>query len=232
MHNNKLTGLHLWLRWVLANSLGEMIGLGLTLASIYASFTWLGEGQNISAILAGTGLMVATGAIEGTILGLAQWTAMHTYFPTIRLRAWVLATLAGALVAWAFGSLPSTLMSLNAKAANTPSKAQEPETWLMLLLAAGMGAVLGLVLSFFQWLVLRRHVPQAWTWLPANSLAWLAGMPIVFWAIGLIQEGMQLLLAILALAACLIATGAVVGAIHGVFLVRLYRLQGNAAGNA
>jgi hypothetical protein len=221
----KLSTTRLWQRWILANALGEMIGIGLTFGSIYASYAWLGEGQNTAAILGSTLLMVATGAIEGTILGLAQWTAMCFHFPAIQRRSWVLATLAGALVAWAFGSLPSTLMSLNAEAAQTSSPSQEPETWLMLLLAAGMGAILGIVLSFFQWLVLRRHVSQAWTWLPANSLAWLTGMPIIFWAIGVIQEGMQPLPAILTLVGCLFATGAVVGAIHGGFLVHFYRLQ-------
>jgi len=220
------TAMRLWLRWVIANALGEMIGLGLTLVSMHASFVWLGEGQVTAAILTSTLLMVATGAMEGTILGLAQWSAMRWHFPTIRRCSWLLATLIGALVAWSFGSLPSTLMSLNAEASQASSPAQEPETWLMLLLAAGMGAVLGLVLSFFQWLVLRHTAPQAWTWLPANSLAWLVGMPIVFWGIGLIQEGMQPLPAVVTLAACLLVTGAVVGAIHGAFLVRLYRLQG------
>jgi hypothetical protein len=39
-------------------------------------------------------------------------------------------------------------------------------------LAAGMGLILGTILGVPQWLALRRHVPKAGWWVPANALAW------------------------------------------------------------
>lgn len=58
-------------------------------------------------------------------------------------------------------------------------------------------------------------------WIAANMLAWLAAMPIIFWAIDAAQKGQPILQAVLLLAAALLITGAVVGAIHGAFLARL-----------
>jgi peptidoglycan/LPS O-acetylase OafA/YrhL len=84
-----------------------------------------------------------------------------------------------------------------------------------------MGAVAGAVLSFAQWLALRKKVARAGWWIPANMLAWLAGMPIIFWGIDAAQKSQPLWQATLLLTGILVLTGAVVGALHGVVLVRL-----------
>jgi hypothetical protein len=52
-------------------------------------------------------------------------------------------------------------------------------------------------------------------------LAWLAGMPILFWGIDAAQKGQPLFESVLLMAGVLLLAGAVVGAVHGVFLVRL-----------
>jgi hypothetical protein len=209
----------LWLRWVTANAFGEMLGLGMTFGVVVLVFSQLGAQQNVGIVLVSFLFAVASGAIEATLVGLGQWWAMHPWFPTITRRAWWLATLAGALLAYVLGYLPSTLMSLGEQTSQTT--AVEPPQWVVLLLAAGMGAVAGAVLSFAQWLALRKKVARAGWWIPANMLAWLAGMPIIFWGIDATQKGQPLWQATLLLTGILFLTGAVVGAIHGVVLVRL-----------
>jgi hypothetical protein len=52
-------------------------------------------------------------------------------------------------------------------------------------------------------------------------LAWLIGMPIIFWGIDAAQKGQPLLQAVLLLGGILFLTGAVIGAIHGAFLISL-----------
>ncbi len=209
----------LWLRWVAANALGEMVGLGATTAVIAVAFSGLEEQAGVGGVLLLFLLAVASGAIEATVVGLAQWWAMRPWFPAITRRAWWLATLVGALVAYVLGYLPSTLMSLGSDASQ--SQVTEPPQWVVLLLAVGMGAVAGAVLSFAQWRALRTKVPRAGWWVPANMLAWSAGMPIIFWGIDASQKGQPLAQMILLLASCLLLSGAVVGGIHGVVLVRL-----------
>jgi hypothetical protein len=86
-----------------------------------------------------------------------------------------------------------------------------------------MGVVGGVVLSFAQWLVLRKAVNGASIWIPANMLAWLVGMPVIFWGIDNIQKLSNLSAIILSMAVVLLMTGLVVGAINGTFLVRIVR---------
>jgi hypothetical protein len=52
-------------------------------------------------------------------------------------------------------------------------------------------------------------------------LAWLAGMPLIFWGIDVAQKMALLWQSALVVALFLLAAGMVVGAIHGAFLVRL-----------
>ena len=215
----------LWLRWVAANGLGEMFGLGLTFAVGAVILSSLENQRSVFVILISFLVAVASGAIEATLVGLAQWWAMHPWFSTITPGGWWLATLIGALVAYVMGYLPSSLISLGEGASQIPASAAEPEQWLVLLLAAGLGAAGGAVLSFAQWLVLRHKVRGASIWIPANMLAWMVGMPLIFWGIDTAQKlgGMSWL--ILFMAGVLLLTGLVVGAIHGAFLVRLAKFE-------
>ena len=100
----------------------------------------------------------------------------------------------------------------------------------MLLMAAAMGLVLGVILGLPQWRVLRRQVGKAWVWLPANSAAWALGMPIIFAAVDLAYRAGTTWGAVLVMALALALTGAAVGAVHGLALVWLAsRAQANAS---
>ena len=223
-----MTKNQLWSRWILANALSEMTGLGLTFAITGLFFSSIGEQNTSASILLSFTVAVLSGAVEATFVGLAQWWAMHPWFPSIERFAWWRGTLIGALIAYVMGYLPSTLMSMGEatalrQAQDTASNAPvaEPAQWVVLLLAAGMGAIGGVVLSFAQWLAMRGKVKRAGLWIPANMLAWLFGMPIIFWGIDLAFKMSALWQSVLVMAGTLFVAGAVVGAIHGLFLLRL-----------
>jgi hypothetical protein len=215
----------LWLRWVAANALGETLGLGGTFAVGALALSWLGNRPGAMIVIVSFFIAVLSGVIEATIVGLAQWWAMHPWFPAINRRAWWSATLVGALVAYVLGYLPSTIMNLGEQVAQVqPAAAQpqaEPAQWIVLLLAAGMGMVAGAVLSFAQWQALRKKVASAGWWIPANMLAWMAGMPLIFLGIDAAQKGQPIWQVMLLMVAVLFLAGAVVGGIHGLFLVKL-----------
>ncbi|MGD2158205.1 MAG: hypothetical protein PVG32_15115 [Anaerolineales bacterium] len=213
----------LWLRWVVANAIGEMIGLGTTFGVGYLLFNQIGEPEGWVAVLGFGSLLVASGAIEGIVVGLAQWIAIRRTPLNITRRSWVVATFLGALVAWFFGSIPSTLMSLSTDSGNVSP--QEPEHMLVIILAGGMGAIAGVILAIPQWRVLHRTVSKAWLWLPANSAAWFLGMPIIFTTVDLIEKAQGVLQSVTLFAMSLLITGAVVGAVHGAVLVRLVALR-------
>ena len=210
----------LWLRWIGANAFGELFGLGLTFIITGFAFSKLDNQQSMTGILLSFVFAVTSGAVEATILGLAQWWAMHPSFPTIERFAWWRGTLIGALIAYVLGYLPSTLMSMGEATAQSAPMVEPPQ-WIVLLLAAGLGAVGGAVLSFAQWLAMRGKVKRAGLWLPANMLAWFFGMPVIFWGIDLAFKMSALWQSVLLMAGTLLLAGAVVGAIHGRFLVSL-----------
>jgi hypothetical protein len=215
MNNNRNI---LWLRWTVANGLAELVGLGLTFVIIGLLISRVDTGR-ITGILLAFGMTILSGAIEATIVGLVQSWIMQPWFPAIGCFAWWRGTLIGALLGYVLGYLPSTLMSMGET--STQAVQAEPPQWVTLLLAAGLGAAAGAVLSFAQWLVLRRKVRRAGLWIPANMLAWACGMPIIFWGMDLAFKQSQVWQSVLVVGGAILVAGLVVGAIHGRFLVKL-----------
>ena len=213
----------LWRRWVAANALAEAVGLGLTLGLTGLVIGRLESVGGAAGVALAFAAAVLSGVIEATIVGLAQWWAMHPWLPQITRRAWWLATLAGALLAYVLGYLPSTIINLMQASDAAAAPLSEPPQAVVLLLAAGLGAVAGAVLSFAQYFALRGRVAHAGRWIPANMLAWAVGMPLVFWAIDLAFKLTVRWQAIALMVVALLLMGAVVGAIHGAVLVRMVR---------
>lgn len=74
-----------------------------------------------------------------------------------------------------------------------------------------------------QWLVLRRHVPRAGLWVPANAIGWSLGVGTSILCASLVSETMPLRAAALIGLASGVAMGVVVGGVTGWALVRLLR---------
>ena len=210
-----------WLRWVLANALGEAVGLSAVLLVGFgvlgprlAGLT--GAWPAVIGLVAG----VLLGIFEGIVVGAAQGIVLRARLPRLALRTWIVATVIGAMVAWGLGMLPSTLMGAGQATNGGAATAEMPEA-LTYGMAAGMGLVAGIVLALPQWLVLRQHARRAGWWLPMNGLAWLCGMPIVFLGMGSIPAGANVWQALPIVVAATAAAGAVVGAINGLVLVKV-----------
>ena len=212
-----------WWRWVAANALGELIGLGGVAGAGYLVIVLFGEPKGI---IQGIGLalfFVFAGSFEGYVLGHAQGKVLTLQIPA--LDGWVKGTVVGAVVAWALGMTPSTIMNLVQP--RSPEPLPVLTTGLRMALAAGLGLVTGPLLAFFQWRVLRIYVAKAFWWLPANALAWAFGMPVIFAGVHVVAATPDKALAALAAAVTIAAAGAVVGAIHGAVLMWLCRGEVN-----
>jgi hypothetical protein len=215
------SSLPLYLRWIGANALGELLGLGATFAIGIGLFSGLADSPHLLPVLLTAVLMAASGIIEGSIVGWLQWNVLRHPLPQITRRSWILATIYGAVIAWGLGAIPMTIASLNSPA--DAAAMQEPDPGFMLLMEVLMGLAAGLILAFVQWRVLRRAVHKAWVWLPANSLAWGVGMPLIFSAVDQAQASSSLAGAVVIFALHLLLTGALAGAIHGLALIWLSR---------
>jgi len=208
-------------RWILANALGELVGLGSVAAVGFIIFQRAAEPANTAQALAFAAVFILLGAFEGAIVGVAQRQVLRTLLPSVR--GWVLATVVGAMVAWAAGMVPSTVISVvHQGVAAAPGPPAEPPIFVVLLLAAGLGAVAGPILAAFQWLSLRRAVSgRAWLWLPANAAAWAMGMPVIFLGAQANEVASSAVGIAASVAFAIFVAGAVVGAVHGRVLLLL-----------
>ncbi len=209
----------LWFQWILANAVGETVGLGGTL--LIGGLLFLNAQKTMGDVAAAALAVLAGTFIEGIVVGTAQWLVLHRPLKSIRWRVWVLATAIGAFVAWTLGMIPSTFM-LASPDTGAATSAQMSDL-MVYALAAVMGFVLGSILGVPQWLVLRRHLPKAGWWVLANALAWMVGMVVVFVGTSFIPpEGITISVALMLLL-FLFAAGAAVGAVHGLVLIWLLR---------
>jgi hypothetical protein len=79
-------------------------------------------------------------------------------------------------------------------------------------------------------LVLRRYAGRAGLWVLANALAWAVGMPVVFLGAGAVPHETSAAVAITIVGLTCLGAGILVGAVHGLFLIRLLPAPAAAAG--
>ena len=213
-------------RWIVANAMAEGIGLGGTLLIAHFVIGSLDAARpGTAGILLGALLAVAMGTVlEGSLVGWAQAQVLARRTPRVTLGIWTLATSIGAALAWVLGMLPSTLAGMMLQAPSEPlmpAAPVGPPLWMMLLFAAVLGLLLGPVLAFPQWRVLRRFAPDAARWFQANAAAWAVGMVLVVAGMHLIAWTGSVAGIVAGVAVTCTLTGAVVGAIHGRVLRRM-----------
>ena len=222
----------LWRRWIVANMVGEITGFGGAVVVGAGVVTVLGRLSGAAQLGATALAVVAAGVVEGSCLGFAQWVALRPSLPAIRRRAWLLATVAGAVIAWGAGMAIGTRLGDAAGDAVGDPASGAPALALMVLSGAGVGALAGMILAVPQWLVLRRAVSHARWWVPAHALAWTMGMLAAFAGMALIDERTPVPLTAAIGSASGLAMGALVAAITGMVLVRLVAAPGVPRGRA
>jgi hypothetical protein len=210
--NNSLI---LWEKWVLANTIAAIIGL-----SIIAAINPQGSivGNSLLGNFNMDGFLLLAGVLGGVILGFVQWLALRRYIQNPIW--WVLATTIGVLLGWVIILVVSIVMAFAyAYGMN------EMNPTMLYKGVAYVGAVVGAVLGFAQWLVLKVYVrcdiSQAAWWMVANALAWSLGLLIAFVGTGIKKIdvfGSHTALIGLATGATM---GVVIGGITGIALVWL-----------
>jgi hypothetical protein len=203
-------GMAFWRRWVLAATLGELVGFGLASGVGMALGGQIDQLQGGVALAAALGVIVLVAGVEGTAFGTAQWLVLRQVLPALSWHAWIAGTVAGGAAAWGIGMLAGTSIDPSGL---TPA----------LLIPTGIMFVLGLgaLLGVGQWLVLRRHVPHAGWWIAANSAAWFGGLLVSFGSMALISDSTPIGLVLVIGAVTGLLMGAVTSALTGVILVWL-----------
>jgi len=192
-----------WRRWWLFTTAAEFVGFAMP--ALTGLVAWRLGLPPIPFYIS----MTAAGAAEGALLGAGQRRALDPVIPVSA--KWTIRTAAAAAGAWAIGMLPNTLIDLSVP------------IWLALALSAPLAPVLLFSIGFAQWTLLRRHVPGAWRWIPANGVAWLIALPPTFIAPALLPADAAVQVYVVSWLAAGLVMAAIVAAITGLAVVLLLR---------
>jgi hypothetical protein len=145
-----------FIRWTVTVAVAETVGFiaPAFVGTITTDLPWY----------AGLPALLAAGAVEGAILGLAQAIALRDALPGLRVRRWVMLTAGAAVAAYVLG----TAVALAATESG----------WARVVVPALCGALLLSSIGGAQWLELRHHVARATSWIPATAAAWLLALGV------------------------------------------------------
>jgi len=199
--------LKLWERWVIANTIAQIIGWFL--AAYVSQAIDKFDNQDTYQVL------LLLGTLEGLLLGFAQYLVLRRYIR--KASYWILFTTVGVLVSWFMGLTVSAVIGLF-YAANLHQKITTLINEVALL-----GAAIGTVIGCAQWLILKTTSKQAIWWVFTNALAFSLGLVIAFIAAGIdLSPGLNIHTSLIA-----VATGGVMGivisSITGIVLVWLLK---------
>jgi hypothetical protein len=159
-------------------------------------------------------LTLLAGACEGLAVGFAQALVLERVLADLSRREWMVATAWGAVLAYALAAIWNLMLNVT----------NGVFTVAVIIAGIFIGIAFLLAMGTTQWLVLRKHVPRAGWWIPANALAWPAGVAMPFITIALVPDGSPIAFHIIAGVVGGVLMGFFVGALTGAALVWL--LQG------
>jgi hypothetical protein len=145
-------GWRLWLAWMLTSTIGVAAVFALTSAVAMLAGAVLGGGAEDE---------VPFVPFVGLSFGIMQWLVLRRHIP--QAGWWVLASTAGWIAG--FGVLAVVFKVVEGVAPGTI----EPKVF-----AAVFFVAVGIAIGMLQWLVLRRHAPQAGWWVLASIVGWAA----------------------------------------------------------
>ena len=141
--------------------------------------------------------------LAGFLIGLAQWTVLRNYL--VQSSDWILAAGTSWAVGYALGLLLINTLS------NTP-------------LGGILGfAIFGAVIAAVQWPLLRREIPNIWSWILANVLGWTAGSYFSLVALNIFFSNQPTINPVVGTSFVAVVTGLIAGAITGLALVWIVR---------
>lgn len=197
--------LKLWERWVLASTIAQI--LGWIVIAYFSQATNEFNNENTYKVL------LLVGTVEGFLLGFAQWLVLRSYIR--RASFWIFFTLVGALLSWFMGLTVSVVIGLFYLA-----NLHQTITTLVKEIAL-LGAAIGTVIGYAQWLILKIANKKAIWWVSANALAWSLGLVVAFLGAGINKSSGFKIHPTLVTVATGAVMGIVISSITGLVLVWL-----------
>ena len=172
----------LFLGWVAACIAGAFAGLALV-GGLGAILMVVAAIAPVAVGLLTAATILLAGAVQGAVMGFAQSLVLAHAIPSMPRSTWIRATVIGAVAAW--------VLALALSGFSTTGEPVSPALMAIAMLVTG--TVLGLVLGYAQWRVLRAHLRGAGWWMVANAIGWAAGLAVAYRAAQHILEGGELI---------------------------------------
>ena len=144
---------------------------------------------------------IAVPVLAGTVIGFAQWLVLRRYVTASTRWDWTDG------ISWAAGYILGLLLIQTL-----------PSTVFIVFIGYFL---FGVIVALVQWPVLRREIPQVFTWLIASAVAWAAGYWVSQAVLSLFTD--PLIAPVVGTAVIAITSGLVAGAITGVALIWIVR---------
>jgi hypothetical protein len=144
---------------------------------------------------------IAVPVLAGTVIGFAQWLVLRRFVTASTQWDWTDG------ISWAAGYILGLLLIQ-----------MLPSTVFVVFLGYFL---FGVIVALVQWPVLRREIPQAFTWLIASAIAWAVGYWVSQAVLSLFTD--PLIDPVVGTAVIAITSGLVAGAITGLALIWIVR---------
>jgi hypothetical protein len=144
---------------------------------------------------------LAVPVLAGTVIGFAQWLVLRRYITTSTRWDWTDG------ISWAAGYILGLLLIQ-----------MLPSTVFVVFIGYFL---FGIIVALVQWPVLRREIPQVFTWLVASAVAWAIGYWISQAVLSLFTD--PLIDPVVGTAVIAVTSGLVAGAITGIALIWIVR---------
>lgn len=212
----------LWRRWLVACTLGELIGFGGIPVLGGALAFWLTqelETETRSMIF--YVVAVVGGLGEGAVLAWFQARVLTRYLERLSSHRWIVATALAASFAWACGMLAPTLDDVVGIS-----------TGIQIAIWIPAGILILFSIATAQAWVLRGLVERPQRWVTANVLGWLAGLSWTFLLPALLPENAPIPVWVCTFVIGGVLMGLTVGAVTGFFLLRFAPARISTSGAA
>lgn len=166
-----------WIVWVLLTALAELIGVLLGASWWVWADGIMPEPNGLFWQISMLLFKALSGVPEGMVLGLVQANLMSRRLPELSIVRWTTATCVVAVIGWAAGSSFSIFATNDGGAGGF-----DPGIGQTLLMAAGLGLVVGAVFGGVQTLALSGLGVKRWPWIVGNAAGWGLGLPAIYLA--------------------------------------------------
>jgi hypothetical protein len=213
---------NLWKKWTINCAIGELLGIACAGGIAFGINSIIGEPQSLGNKLVVLISMMFAGFIEGAVLGLFQWKVLVTKFQNIPKKEWMFYTILVGILGWFLGMLPSLFFIPNTTEAQTVNEGMDfSNPYIFAFLSVSVGLGLGAVFGLFQWFSLKKYAQKAYKWIIANALGWGLGLGWIYLFASIPTEKSTLTFNILMGIIGGVLAGLSVGAITGIYLVKL-----------